>query len=156
SRIAAANRVLAVRAGEHSRLAACGAELGVLVRIPLSRAVDHMPIQADLSNVKTLHRLYRKAAASQAALEGCWRVNIEDLPQVSGQSRDRTGDLQIFSLSLYQLSYLSVGVNRRGTAKTRQPRRDVHPNSIPIIWRKRKPNTINPRLSQTSARRLSS
>src|SRR5262245_30376093 len=40
---------------------------------------------------------------------------------VSGQSRDRTGDLQIFSLSLYQLSYLSVGVNRRGTAKARQP-----------------------------------
>ncbi len=27
---------------------------------------------------------------------------------LSGQSRDRTGDLQIFSLSLYQLSYLSI------------------------------------------------
>jgi hypothetical protein len=27
---------------------------------------------------------------------------------VSGQSRDRTGDLRIFSPSLYQLSYLSV------------------------------------------------
>src|SRR5262245_53227657 len=45
----------------------------------------------------------------------------------SGQSRDRTGDLQIFSLSLYQLSYLSVGVNRRGTAKTRQPGHGAHP-----------------------------
>ena len=27
---------------------------------------------------------------------------------ISGQSRDRTGDLRIFSPSLYQLSYLSI------------------------------------------------
>ena len=30
---------------------------------------------------------------------------------VSGQSRDRTGDLRIFSPSLYQLSYLSNGLS---------------------------------------------
>ncbi len=35
----------------------------------------------------------------------------------SGQSRDRTGDLRIFSPSLYQLSYLSksVSANNLGT-----------------------------------------
>jgi hypothetical protein len=30
---------------------------------------------------------------------------------ISGQSRDRTGDLRIFSPSLYQLSYLSFAIN---------------------------------------------
>src|SRR5690349_21073431 len=74
----------------------------------------------------------------------------------SGQSRDRTGDLQIFSLSLYQLSYLSVGVNRRGTPETRQPGGNAQAIVVAIIWRNRKPNTAKPRLSQTSARRVSS
>ena len=37
---------------------------------------------------------------------------------VSGQSRDRTGDLRIFSPSLYQLSYLSISANVRQPVKT--------------------------------------
>src|SRR5262245_39884306 len=41
------------------------------------------------------------------SMEGGWRDGLVSLPQVSGQSRDRTGDLRIFSPSLYQLSYLS-------------------------------------------------
>ena len=42
-------------------------------------------------------------------------------PIYSGQSRDRTGDLAIFSRSLYQLSYLSVEPHRRSAERVRQP-----------------------------------
>src|SRR5262245_44909295 len=39
----------------------------------------------------------------------CWACRYADVSCClsSGQSRDRTGDLRIFSPSLYQLSYLS-------------------------------------------------
>jgi hypothetical protein len=37
-----------------------------------------------------------------------------------GQSRDRTGDLRIFSPSLYQLSYLSAGLPSKPGADTVQ------------------------------------
>src|SRR4051794_19120777 len=39
----------------------------------------------------------------------------------SGQSRDRTGDLAIFSRSLYQLSYLSLKRQITARRRSRQP-----------------------------------
>ena len=66
------------------------------------------------ADVQAAHRLVQRAGAADALAQGKSRKSLRIAAFCSGQSRDRTGDLRIFSPSLYQLSYLSKVVSLSG------------------------------------------
>src|SRR5439155_13102451 len=77
-------------------------------------------------------KLQKECRAGHGIAVAGWRRFPRDEPDdpdfsvgfaANGQSRDRTGDLRIFSPSLYQLSYLSL-----------LPRKDLRHCPRPFLW----------------------